>query len=136
MLRFASALGLVVALSGCADNAGAPPSPTGPSTSGTALTISVTDGAETSVSSLECDPPGGDHPDPRAACRVLAPTAPDLFAPLPADAVCGQVYGGPQQAQITGSWHGEPVDAAFSLVDSCQISRWEALVPVLPASRA
>lgn len=136
MLRVASALVLVVAVSGCAGNTASTPDPSAPAPAGgTSLTVSVADdeGATPQVSVLECDPPGGDHLEPARACEVLAAASGDPFAPVPADAVCGQVYGGPQQAQVTGTWRGAPVDASFTLKDSCEISRWKDLVPVLPA---
>ncbi len=78
---------------------------------------------------LTADPPGGDHPDPAAACAALA-AAPRPFAPVPAGTICAQVYGGPQTAAIEGSWAGQPVRASYSRVDGCQIARWNALAAV------
>jgi hypothetical protein len=43
-------------------------------------------------------------------------------------------YGGPATARITGTWHGRPVDATYKRTDGCEISRWQGLVPVLPAT--
>lgn len=74
--------------------------------------------------SLTCDPAGGDHPEPAAACRSLRRLE-DPFAPVPADAVCTQVYGGPQTASVTGTFEGQRVDARLSRTDGCQISRWD-----------
>lgn len=79
---------------------------------------------------LTCDPPGGDHPDPAAACRVLdAARAP--FAPVPRGMQCLQVYGGPQTATIEGTWRGQPVRAAYRRTDGCEIARWDRLAAVL-----
>jgi hypothetical protein len=81
---------------------------------------------------LECaDPPSGDHPDPRAACAHLAAAA-DPFAPLPADQLCTEVYGGPQTARVTGTWQGRPVDLRVTRTDGCAIAQWDGLGPLLP----
>ena len=62
---------------------------------------------------LTCDPPGGTHPDPEDACRRLA-AIDDPFARPPADEICTEQYGGPEQAMITGTYRGEPVSYALS----------------------
>ena len=53
-------------------------------------------------------------------------------APVPADVMCTEQYGGPQRARVTGTWHGRAVRASFTRTDGCQIARWDAIVPVLP----
>jgi hypothetical protein len=73
----------------------------------------------------------GSHPDPQAACAHLA-SLPDPFAPIPTDAVCTELYGGPQTAHITGVWGGKPVDLELSRTDGCRISQWDRLGPLLP----
>ena len=77
----------------------------------------------------------GSHPQAQAACDHLAGLA-DPFAPVPADAVCSQQYGGPETARVLGRWHGEPVDLELSRVDGCRIGQWTSLVPVVPAPPA
>jgi hypothetical protein len=56
----------------------------------------------------------------------------DHFAPVPADAGCTQVYGGPQTARVTGRWAGQPVDLQLSRTDGCRIAQWDRLGPLLP----
>lgn len=73
---------------------------------------------------LLCDPPGGRHPEPEAACRTLTRMK-HPFVPVPPDAVCTQIYGGPQTATVTGTLSGKPVEARFSRTDGCQIARWD-----------
>lgn len=86
--------------------------------------------------SLDCRPAGGRHPSPAAACAALRRAGEahtDPFAPVPAGSVCTMVYGGPATARVAGRWHGRPVQATFDRSDGCEISRWHALVPLLPA---
>ena len=72
---------------------------------------------------LRCDPSGGTLPRAAEACRRLtALSAP--FAPVPANAVCAQVYGGPQVATVRGTFRGRSVFATFKRTDSCQTARW------------
>jgi hypothetical protein len=80
--------------------------------------------------SLTCDPTGGDHPDPAAACRALDELD-DPFAPVPADQACTEIYGGPQTAVVTGTFRGQAVEAEFDRTNGCQIGRWDAHVALL-----
>ena len=73
----------------------------------------------------------GDHPRAQAACDHLQAMA-DPFAPVPDDAVCTEVYGGPQTAHVDGVWRGRPVDLRLSRVDGCRIAQWDSLGPLLP----
>jgi len=82
------------------------------------------------IYSLVCDPVAGDHPEPEAACRLLSELK-DPFAPVPPDAMCTEIYGGPQTATVTGTLRGEPVNARFSRTDGCQIDRWDRHVALL-----
>lgn len=102
----------------------------------TALAIAVWPAGEGEgaavTATLTCDPAGGDLPDPAAACAALEAEA-DALEPVPPDTACTLLYGGPEQARITGTIDGEPVEAVLSRVDGCQIDRWERLRPLLPA---
>lgn len=81
---------------------------------------------------LRCEPTGGTLPGRRRACATLHRLGPKAFAPVPADVMCTEQYGGPQRARVTGTWHGRAVRASFTRTDGCQIARWDAIVPVLP----
>ncbi|MEU8958805.1 SSI family serine proteinase inhibitor [Streptomyces sp. NPDC048518] len=105
------------------------------------LTVTVTDsgGAGDGTYVLKCHPTGGNHPEAADACARLDEVTvfgTNPFAPVPRDAMCTMQYGGPATAHIRGTWAGRPVDARYSRTDGCQISRWNALVPVLPATSA
>jgi hypothetical protein len=75
----------------------------------------------------------GSHPQAEQACARLK-SLEQPFAPLPADRICTQQYGGPQTATVTGLWRGEPVDVSLSRVDGCVIAQWDSLVPLVPAA--
>lgn len=100
--------------------------------SATALTISVTPkpGAKPHEWTLKCDPPGGTHPKAKQACATLSKTK-SPFAATPKNQMCTQIFGGPQQAKIDGTWHGRKVDATYNRKNGCEIKRWNALKPVL-----
>lgn len=96
------------------------------------LTVVVDDGAGGSTTStLTCEPTGGDLPNAQQACEQLAAAGAAAFAPVPADTMCTQVYGGPQTATVTGTAGGAPVEATFSRVNGCEISRWDAVSALL-----
>jgi hypothetical protein len=84
---------------------------------------------------LRCHPAGGDHPDAEAACDALDNAVRGFrspWQPVPEDAVCTQIYGGPHTARVTGVWDGRKIEADFDRTNGCEISRWDALVPALP----
>jgi hypothetical protein len=110
----------------------------GTSASGTALTVTYwDDGARTADRvqwTLRCNPPRGTLARAATACRKLANGGAKLFAPVPRDVACTQIYGGPQVARVVGRVKGVRVSARFARTDGCQISRWERLSPwLLPA---
>ena len=119
----------------------APPSadPTVPSppTSGAELpaeltiTLDETGSGVTREMTLTCVPTGGDHPDPEAACATLAAVGAGAFAPPPKDQMCTEQWGGPQVALVLGTVDGAAVRARFSRTNGCEISRWDALAPLL-----
>jgi hypothetical protein len=73
---------------------------------------------------LRCSPPGGTLPAAAAACRrLLAARAP--FATPPPMTVCTQVYGGPQEAVVRGTFAGRRIRVRFTRRDGCAIARWD-----------
>lgn len=111
---------LAVGLAGCAGE-------------GDKLSVHYDDGkGNTSDWTLTCDPPGGDHPDPEAACRALEKNGRTALPPVPKDQACTMIYGGPQKARITGTWNGKQVDSTLSRTNGCEIARWKALTGLLP----
>ena len=84
---------------------------------------------------LRCTGPGaprGTLPNPRQACRRLGALGARPFAPTPKNAVCTQIYGGPQRAVVRGTYLGRRVVATFSRRDGCEIARWNRLSFLFP----
>ncbi|MFF3643038.1 SSI family serine proteinase inhibitor [Streptomyces sp. NPDC002564] len=103
------------------------------------VTVAHSGGSGDGTYVLECHPTGGTHPDAAAACARLEEVTvygTDPFAPVPSDAMCTMQYGGPATAHVTGTWQGRPVDATYDRSNGCEISRWNGLAPVLPATSA
>ena len=82
---------------------------------------------------LDCGPAGGTHPQAAKACARLAAT-PNPFRPVPRDAMCTQVYGGPEEARVTGTYRGARVDARFNRVNGCEIDRWDRIAVLFPVA--
>jgi Subtilisin inhibitor-like len=136
-LRLLTVVALVVVLAACAerrdgDDAGSPASSAPADGGELGISIDRGDGSPVEEYSLSCTGGArGTLPEPQAACDHLA-TLDAPFAPLPADVVCTEQYGGPQTARVVGTWAGEAVDLALSRTDGCRIAQWDALGPLLP----
>jgi hypothetical protein len=81
-------------------------------------------GKESHTWTLRCTPAGGTLPAAASACRRLLAIR-DPFAPTAPRTVCTQVYGGPQEAVVRGSFNGRRVRTRFTRRDGCAIARWE-----------
>jgi hypothetical protein len=82
---------------------------------------------------LTCAPVGGTLPFPARACTRLARLkAP--FAPTPKNTACTQIYGGPQEALVTGRFRGTLIRARFNRRDGCEIERWNRVAFLFPAA--
>ena len=80
---------------------------------------------------LRCNPTGGSLPRPARACTHLLAGGAKLFAPVPKNIACTEIYGGPQQARIVGTVKGRTVWATFSRTNGCEIARWQRISPWL-----
>jgi Subtilisin inhibitor-like len=89
------------------------------------MTVVLKPGAKPQHWTLQCDPPGGTHPDPAGACRVLlAAGAP--FAPIVKHVECPMILASSAKATIRGTWFGKKVDTV--LVDGgCAMARWNKI---------
>ena len=140
MVWLLALLSVTACASPAAPDAGSPSSPSEPAAGGIQqadndlqVEFDRGDGTEPESWTLTCvGIVEGSHPEAEAACEHLAGMA-DPFAPLPADRVCTEQYGGPQTAHVIGRWKGQPVDLQLSRIDGCFISQWDSLVPLVPA---
>ncbi len=101
---------------------------------GDQLHVTYDDGHGTvSTRTLRCHPTGGSMAEAARACGRLD----ELGGPVgagPAHEMCSMIYGGPQTARITGTWHGRPVAESYSRSNGCQTERWQRMAPVLPGT--
>ena len=138
-MRIAVLALVALAATGCmsrsSDSSGSA-SVTEPASAGnTKLEIAVSIGgseAPTRTWTLEC-PDGGTLPHPEQACAKLAKME-DPFAPVPKDKACTQVFGGPEVADVTGTFRGKPVNAHFEKGNGCEIARWNSVEFLFPTS--
>jgi hypothetical protein len=84
----------------------------------TSLTITVWPGPGPAsfTQTLRC-------PSKNPDCAALA-RLPRALVPIPSDAVCTEVYGGPQRALVRGTFRGRRVWTRFARRDGCEIARW------------
>jgi hypothetical protein len=87
------------------------------------------------VYTLKCAPVGGTLPKRAAACAKLM-RAERPFAPTPKGMACTMIYGGPQEALVTGRFRGNPVRAHFSRKDGCELGRWNRVQFLFPGASA
>ena len=91
----------------------------------TTLTITANLADSTYTWKLTCEPLGGKHHNRKAACALIAKAGIALFAPVPKDVMCTQIYGGPERVKVTGSVRGKKVNTLFVRSDGCQIARYD-----------
>lgn len=107
----------------------------GGSSAATALRVTYWENSANASSSvtwtLRCEPAEGSLPRPARACNKLASGGAKLFAPLPPNSVCTEIYGGPQQARVVGTLSGKRVWATFTRTNGCEIGRWQRISPWL-----
>jgi hypothetical protein len=82
---------------------------------------------------LRCNPLGGTLPQRANACARLARLS-RPFAPVPKGVACTAIYGGPQEALITGRLRGYPVRARFNRQNGCEIHRWNRVRYLFPGA--
>jgi hypothetical protein len=80
---------------------------------------------------LRCSPVGGTLPMRKRACAKLSNLTLGAFARVPPNAICTQIYGGPQRAVVKGTIGSTRIWSSFSRRNGCEISRWDWLSPWL-----
>jgi hypothetical protein len=80
---------------------------------------------------LRCNPARGSLQRPARACSRLDAGGARLFARLPRNIVCTEIYGGPQRARVVGTVNGRRIFATFARSNGCEIDRWQRISPWL-----
>jgi len=113
------------------------PEPGTPAAPSTKLTITArwAPGAKPIVRTLTCDPAGGTLRNPATACTRLEALA-HPFAETPADTACTEIYGGPENAIVKGTFDGAAVSTTFARRNGCEIERWHRHQFLFPPSLA
>jgi len=126
--RTAALAALVLLAGGCG---GGDEGPTASSAIDLTVTVWPTGvNGDSAVWRLQCEPTGGDHPDPETACAALT-TVKDPFGPLPPPKRCMEIpESGPEVAEIDGTFRGRKVHASFSRANACVTPRWDRIAPV------
>lgn len=81
--------------------------------------------------------PAVDGLNEQTACTALTDDAARtlLFDGPPADRVCTEIYGGPDEASITGTLDEQPVDVVITRNNGCGIDDWDStLAGILPSA--
>jgi hypothetical protein len=73
---------------------------------------------------LRC-PPAGRQTAAERACSRLDALGEDAFKPVPHGVACAQIFGGPEVAEVRGTFRGRRIMARFSREDACRIERWD-----------
>lgn len=129
LIAAAALCAAAVAVAGCGV-AAAPASGAGshaPKAAKSSVAITVITGPhmKTVHWTLRCDPPGGTHPDPAAACKALL-AAKSPFAPRRAHMICPMILASAKQAIMTGTWLGHKVHRVV-IDGGCDLGLWDAL---------
>ena len=86
---------------------------------------------------LRCSPTGGTLPGRVRACTRLSRLSLAAFAQVPKDALCTQIYGGPQKAVVKGTIGSVRIWSSFRRRDGCEIGRWNRFAPwLLPSGES
>ena len=129
-MRIAAVTLAALAATGCMSRADPDKAAMGP-TADLQISISIRGSeAPSKLWTLRC-PSGGTLPDAAAACRKLAEVQ-DPFAPVPKSSGCTQIYGGPEIADVRGTFDGNRVDTQFSRGDGCELERWNKVGFLFP----
>ena len=91
----------------------------------------VAEPSESITWTLRCNPARGSLPRPARACSRVTAGGARLFARLPRNIVCTEIYGGPQQARVVGTVNGRRIFATFARSNGCEIDRWQRISPWL-----
>jgi len=119
-------------------------------TASACVAVAIAAGCGTSETSVEVVyDPDGDGPasstqidlrcpsdEQASACAALADVPDEVWDPVPDDAACTAIDGGPEEATIVGMVDSREVNATFNRTNGCEIDRFEAVERVVEAARS
>lgn len=128
-MRIAVLVAVIIAVVG----SGASSADTSPSTANLSITVwpQGRDNGGAKHWTLRCAPGGGTLPRRAVACQKLAAMQ-SPFAPTRRGVMCAQLYGGPQQASVVGTFRGKRISTGFAARNGCEISRAKRVAFLLP----
>ena len=127
-MKIVVVLAALALLAGCGED-DETESPAGTPAQLAELTVTVDDGSsEPKTTDVSCN-----AADDSEACQAVADMDPKTFEAVPGNQACTQQYGGPETATVKGTLNGETIDAKFSRVNGCEITRWDAAKPLFEA---
>ena len=126
-LAITVACAALIALAGCGDDDDAAGDPAAADTDlRLSLDVDGSGGKPPREAEIICE-----HGMETSPCPQVAElTAADL-APVPPTQPCTEIFGGPETATITGTLHGEAVNATLSKRNGCEIERFGRAEPLL-----
>ena len=132
-MRLAAVVLAALAAAGCAGRSSSNGADSTSPTADLQISISIRGSeAPTKMWTLRCPDASGTFPAPAQACRKLGEVK-DPFAPVPKGTACTQIYGGPEIADVSGTYNGEAVDTQFSRGNGCDIERWNRVRFLFPS---
>lgn len=119
-----------VAVAGCSAGAHGGPGGTG-APAKVAVKFRFTGGPEnpTKLWTLNCEPAGGTHPDPAAACSALLKLK-NPFAARSKQIACPMILRSNRKIVVTGTWFGVPVHRVV-IDGGCDLELFSALDKIL-----
>ena len=130
-MRLAALTLAALAVTGCGGSTNDSSSDSATPTADLQISMSVKGSERMSkVWTLRC-PAGGTLPNAADTCRRLGEID-DPFAPVPKGSACTQIYGGPELADVTGTYNGKRIDTQFSRGNGCELDRWKKVGFLFP----
>lgn len=129
-VRSATFLAVAALLVGCGSSkdGSKPSAPNAPVAADLSFSYRAGPSAKTDRVDLACPAASDRLP---AACRELEAVPSETFDKVPPGRACTEIYGGPETLRVVGRIGGSRVDSRFSRINGCEISRWDALAPLL-----
>lgn len=124
VVKWLRRLSIIPAVALLATVAGGPASPAAAWSPGASFTLTIYQGGDTSGPiqsqvTLTCDPNGGTHPNPDAACSALESVGGSLAKLTPVMGKACPMFSQPVTARAIGTWLRRPEDFQQTYMNRC-----------------